>query len=143
MATHSGEVFVEPKPKGRPRFAKRGNFVKAYTDAKTKGYEQVVRNQLRHSFAESPLEGAIAINLIFFLPRPKSVKKNKRPFPTVKPDLDNLVKSFLDAANGILFKDDNLIVEIVAVKRYADNSKPRIFYSMTEQRVAAVDQVAT
>ena len=36
-------VYGEPVGKGRPRFAKRGNFVSTYTPQKTKTYEDEIR----------------------------------------------------------------------------------------------------
>nr|WP_262336409.1 RusA family crossover junction endodeoxyribonuclease [Limosilactobacillus fermentum] len=40
--------------------------------------------------------------------------------PTVKPDLDNYIKSTFDALNGILWVDDNLIISLEAKKYYAE-----------------------
>lgn len=37
--------------------------------------------------------------------------------PEARPDIDNLVKLPLDAANGIVWHDDALVVELRAVKR--------------------------
>ena len=44
--------------------------------------------------------------------------------PTTKPDIDNYVKSVLDASNGMLYHDDNQIVELIARKLYAE--EPRV-----------------
>ncbi len=41
--------------------------------------------------------------------------------PDKKPDIDNLVKFYLDAGNGILWPDDKKIVELKAAKIYAEN----------------------
>ena len=60
-------------------------------------------------------DGAIRVELDFCLIRPKS---SKREYPTVKPDLDNYIKSVLDAMNGIILKDDSQIVSIEASKKY-------------------------
>mgnify|MGYP001780014312 CR=1 FL=1 len=40
--------------------------------------------------------------------------------PTVKPDLDNYIKSTSDALNGIIWADDNLIISLEAKKFYAE-----------------------
>lgn len=34
----------EPQGKGRPKFARRGNFVQTYTPKKTRTYEDIVAN---------------------------------------------------------------------------------------------------
>jgi len=39
--------------------------------------------------------------------------------PTTKPDTDNYVKAGLDAINAIVIADDSLVVELTAIKRYA------------------------
>ncbi|CZR99694.1 Endodeoxyribonuclease RusA [Clostridioides difficile] len=44
--------------------------------------------------------------------------------PSKKPDLDNIIKSVADSLNGIAYKDDSQIVEVVSKKYYSD--KPRV-----------------
>ena len=46
--------------------------------------------------------------------------------PIVKPDTDNYIKSTLDGLNGLLWKDDNQIVKIVAEKYYSDHPRVEI-----------------
>lgn len=68
----------------------------------------------------------------FYFHRPKTVKREQ---PTVKPDLDNCIKSILDGLNphqetyGITkgaWADDGQVVEIHAVKRYTDGEEKAI-----------------
>lgn len=44
--------------------------------------------------------------------------------PTTKPDADNYLKLALDACNGVVWKDDALIVDCTIRRRYSD--RPRI-----------------
>ena len=44
--------------------------------------------------------------------------------PTTRPDVDNYVKAALDAINEIVVRDDSLVVELTAAKRYA--TSPRL-----------------
>lgn len=53
--------------------------------------------------------------IVFTIKKPKSVKRN---YPTVKPDVDNFLKSLLDALNQIAYEDDAQIIEINASKKY-------------------------
>jgi Holliday junction resolvase RusA-like endonuclease len=69
------------------------------------------------------MQGAISLTAIFFMPRPKSVV---RPLPSVKPDLDKLIRAIGDAATkaGVI-QDDSQICEIVAHKVYEADDLPR------------------
>ena len=67
-------------------------------------------------------DGALQLHVIVNLERPVSWSKRKRaenPFPTGKPDLDNLTKTVMDAGNHILWADDSQIVKLEATKTYA------------------------
>lgn len=56
---------------------------------------------------------------------PKSASKRKREqmerniiVPTVKPDADNVCKAVCDALNGVAWKDDAQIVNLIFEKHY-------------------------
>ena len=119
-------VLGNPRPKRRPRFFKRGNFVGTYTDTKTKRAEQDFLLQALKYRPKSPLKGEISIRLTFYLQPPKSLSKKKLELgvrPAVRPDVDNLLKLSLDALNKIFFRDDGQIVSVQVDKYYSD--KPR------------------
>lgn len=74
---------------------------------------------------ESPWEGPVALNVIAYLPMPKSKSKkwqyaavSREILPTKKPDLDNLLKHLKDCMKGIFYQDDKQIVAIQAFKYY-------------------------
>ena len=124
------EIEGKIKGKGRPRFAKYGNFVKAYTPKDTASYENLIKLQFRIScgdwYSELPLKMKItAIQGII-----KSASKKDRAKmlsgelkPTKKPDADNIVKVICDALNGIAYKDDTQIVELDFKKVYGEMEK--------------------
>jgi len=63
------------------------------------------------------VEGPIALKIGFILPRPKAHKKEN--FVTVKPDLDNLLKSTIDALTDRgVWRDDAQVAEIHTTKQY-------------------------
>jgi len=64
-----------------------------------------------------PVEGAIGIEIIFRVRRPKTVK---REFPTVAPDLDKYIRGVLDALTGIAYQDDSQVIDIKAQKVYSE-----------------------
>lgn len=67
------------------------------------------------------LEGPLKVNVVFYL----SIAKKRERFikedtpHAQKPDLDNLIKYISDVMNDIIFKDDCLITDIVASKKYS------------------------
>lgn len=121
-----------PVGKGRPKFARRGNFVQAYTPTKTKAYEQQIADAARVAMGNKlQTTEPVQVNLNVFVPIPASWSKLKRQlaqkgvvYPTTKPDIDNVTKAVFDAMNGIVFQDDKQIVNQLVTKRYSDN--PRV-----------------
>lgn len=69
------------------------------------------------------LTGPLVIRLMFTLPRPHSVSATKRPYPIVRPDVDNLVKPTQDALTDAgIWKDDALVISSVISKAYEAGS---------------------
>ena len=74
-------------------------------------------------------DGPVKVELNFYLPRPKGHygKKGLLPSapgrPSVKPDIDKLVRACLDAMTGLTFRDDSQVVTVVARKLYASDSR--------------------
>ena len=117
----------QPHGKGRPRFARRGNFVKTYTDAKTSSYEDQIRFYALQAMGSSePLKTALEAFIYVRLPVPKSYPKKRVAAclsglerPCKKPDIDNIAKTYLDAMNGVIFKDDTQVVDLHVKKVYS------------------------
>lgn len=63
----------------------------------------------------------VQIEIIFLIARPKSAK---RPFPSVAPDLDKLVRSTLDGLTsaGVL-SDDKIVCGLITEKVYAESGQ--------------------
>lgn len=59
--------------------------------------------------------GPVDISIAFAMPRPKSAR---RDFPSVKPDLDKLIRAVGDALTGVVYKDDALVVHLDCIKHY-------------------------
>lgn len=119
-----------PVAKGRPRFSRYG----AYTPKKTQEYEEYVKMCWLAKYGSiQPSEQSLEMNIVFYLPIPKSVNKKQRAEMldgrikhTKKPDIDNLIKSVLDALNGIAYSDDSQIIKVTAVKRYAETGSTEL-----------------
>lgn len=116
----------EPVGKGRPRFSKWG----AYTPKKTVDYEKAVRKAFLDTNQEGYHNGeALHVYISFYFSVPKSYSKKKHHECVTgiikhikKPDIDNCIKSVLDAIQGEdgAFDDDSQIINLVAEKHYAD-----------------------
>ena len=121
-------VYGEPVGKGRPRFARRGNFVSTYTPQKTKSYEDEIRMMAKAAMgASEPLETPVTVAIYIRVGIPTSFSKQKRKDalsgitrPTKKPDLDNIAKCFLDSMNNIVYLDDKQVVNLHVTKVYAE-----------------------
>jgi len=117
----------KPTGKGRPRFARRGQFVQAYTPKETEHYEALVRIEAKKAMRGiSIIETAVEVAIkAFFIP-PESWSKKKRLdavtgkiLPTVKPDNDNILKIICDGCNKIVYKDDAQAVKTSLEKIYS------------------------
>ena len=68
------------------------------------------------------LNEPLVVRYFFALRRPASVR---RPYPSVKPDVDNLVKGTADAiTDSGLWRDDALVISQVISKAYAGGHHP-------------------
>jgi Holliday junction resolvase RusA-like endonuclease len=120
------DLYGDPVAQKRPRVVRRGNFVNTYDpDSKLKeGYKWQVKSQFR----EEPLTGPVVMDIIFYMPIPKSesgIKKRQMANGIIqhmkKPDVDNLCKLYIDVINNLVLKDDSQIVELRAKKIYSNS----------------------
>jgi Holliday junction resolvase RusA-like endonuclease len=120
--------MVEGNPigKGRPKFARRGNFVSAYTPTKTRDYESVIKEAAQKAMGSNELlETPVTVAIYITVPIPQSYSKkrseaclNGSEKPIKKPDIDNIAKCFLDAMNEIVYKDDTQVLTLHITKVY-------------------------
>lgn len=108
-------IPITPVPWARPRASRNGGF---FTAKKQKMFAVELEDHMRSLWNDMPWDGAITVSINVTLQRPKGISAKKRPWPSVKPDLDNLIKAVLDSATGILWVDDAQIVDMACQKRY-------------------------
>jgi len=117
-------VGDEPKAKPRPRFARSGDAVRAFTPVSAKLSEWKIRQEFLKLEAP-PLEGPLMLMVKVYLAPPKMAKKWQGVAqPTKRPDLDNYIKTVLDALNKYAWKDDSQVVRIVGEKCYSWSGSP-------------------
>lgn len=118
----------EPMGKQRPRWGKWGT----YTPMATVNYETYIKELFVIEHPDfKPMEGPLKIQLIAWLAIPASASKKRKTqmkdnqiLPTKRPDVDNITKIFLDALQGIAFKNDSQVIDVSASKYYS--SQPRL-----------------
>ncbi|WP_279324518.1 RusA family crossover junction endodeoxyribonuclease, partial [Staphylococcus aureus] len=111
------EVFNAPMGSPRPRFRNTGRYALTYMPTKYTEHKKYLQNQM----PKLNLENVLKIELEFYFPLLKSWSKKKKnemvgQYKVTKPDIDNLIKTVLDACNGHVWKDDNQITEITSSK---------------------------
>ncbi len=112
-------IPIKPKAAPRPRVTTNGTYnPKEYTRYK-RGVATVARAKCKR-----PFEGPVAMRIEFFFKVPKSWPKKRKAeakWHTNKPDIDNLQKAIKDALNGIAYRDDSQVCQVMARKQYAQS----------------------
>lgn len=98
-------VKGKPKGKGRPRFTKFGG---VYTPKDTMDYEKLISAEFSktrgiNGWSLDVSGEAIEITIV------SCFKSKKEPWE-LKPDVDNILKVFMDALTGVAYADDKQIV---------------------------------
>ncbi len=122
----------QPQGKGRPRIGKVGQHARMFTPAKTVAYEGLIAHAAQQAMAGRPLFDApvaCAVHLHCAVPASWSQRKQRAALdgallPSSKPDADNVVKAVFDGLNGVLWRDDVLVVDLQVRKRFA--ATPRV-----------------
>jgi len=115
-----------PVGKGRPRFARHGAHVVAYTPDKTVNFEVVVKVMASQAMAgRALLTRPVSLHIDMFMPVPPSWSRKRRDLAfsgligaTTKPDVSNVLKAIEDAINGVVYLDDKQIVGGGFTKQY-------------------------
>lgn len=112
-------VFGRPAPQGSKKSVGRGRFIEAskYLPA----WREAVKQAALENKPDFPLSGELALEAVFYLDKPKTVKRDA---PTVPPDLDKLLRGICDAMTGTIYEDDAQVCKITAFKKYASDTNP-------------------
>ena len=114
-----------PVPKGRPRLA--GGHV--FTPKKTHDAENYIRSMVKRSWKSVPLMGPVSLVIRFWFHKPKH---GKHATPIASGDLDNYLKTVMDALNKLVYEDDRQVVHVDASKLYcAAGGEPGIDLEVT------------
>lgn len=127
----SFRVKGEPVAKARPRFNSKTRMT--YTKQKTRNAERLIQTEYIRQGGrnKNDYSGKVEIELVFVFPIRKSWSKVKQrgmwnKEHTIKPDLDNLEKTVLDALNGLAFKDDSQVCLVTKEKFWSNEAYTEI-----------------
>jgi Holliday junction resolvase RusA-like endonuclease len=117
----------------------------------------MVETHLSQSFGmltqDFPLtDSCVSVDVTFLISRPDShfVGPNRslgihpryeRSMPTVQGDIDNYMKFFLDAIDGIFFSNDRDVVTISASKLYTTEQRGRIIFNIRHRDMNIVNLI--
>ena len=144
----SGLVFTIPgeaRGKGRPRATTIGGHARMFTDSKTASYENLVKLAASQALgSRQPFDEPLMMIVTVRMTPAASDSGKKRAaklagtiLPTKLPDLDNVVKAVLDGCNKVAFRDDALVVRLVAEKAYAETPGVDVMINPIQLRAAA------
>ncbi len=124
-----------PIAQHRPRFARRGKFVTAYSDQQTEAgkFLLLAQSQIPEKI---PAGVPISLSCLFYFPIPASTTKRRiaqidggDDAHIKKPDVSNLVKFVEDCLNGIAWHDDSQIYQVKARKIYSHDPRTSLYIS--------------
>lgn len=128
------EFDIAPVEQARPRATRMVKGIRLYDPKKVTVFKRKLGMLARQQMLDrglEPYDGPLEVCMEFYRPVQASISKKERSRrlsgvhrPTVKPDLSNYIKALEDGLNGIIWVDDNRIVQIVAEKKYSDH--PRV-----------------
>lgn len=92
-----------------------------------------IRPVVREQYDHDPLQCAVSVDFVFFMPIPKATSKKKRymmindqVFHDKTPDRSNLVKFYEDVLQGIVYLNDSQIIDGNAAKYYGEIPRTEI-----------------
>lgn len=131
-----GDVKGKGRHRSRMAFNKATGtqFIMQHPDKKTAEYEGDLKTFARREMAglvmlDEPV--TMLVEVTRAIPKSWSQKKQDQArsgliMPTGKPDWDNYAKTVGDAFNGLVFRDDSLVVMGQCIKRYGDTPMLRV-----------------
>ena len=103
----------------RPRFSTKRGYARAYKTWEDEEWEELIRSEYVSQCGEMH-EGEVSVAVMVSRHLPPSVRgrwPDGQP-DTMKPDIDNIVKSVLDALNGVAWEDDSSVTHVEADKAW-------------------------
>jgi Holliday junction resolvase RusA-like endonuclease len=121
---------VCPVAASRPRIGKHG----AYYTGSYKEFRKLAVSEVWRQIGEDfiPLEGPLNVSIQCCVTRPKNTKLQ---YP--RGDVDNFIKSCLDAGNGRIWLDDTQVVRIQATKEWTSSNDVKGYFTVDVENAEA------
>ena len=124
-------VYGRPAPQGSKRYvggnrAQGGRFIEAskYLPAWRKEITTAALAIMQDEDWETVAD-PVHLEVTFYIERPATISREKRPWPIKPPDLDKLVRGVCDGLTDAgVWEDDDQVVHVIAWKCYADTREP-------------------
>ena len=118
-------------PMQRPRVTRSGM---SYIPKETQKSKRAIAREFKNSCGDvDPFDGPVAVSITIYRPMTKALAKKldvairhgrdldpSAFLAPTKPDIDNQVKTILDALEGLAYVNDSQVVDLVAHKRYVN-----------------------
>ena len=113
-------VLGDPAPKGSKRHVGNGRMIES--SKKLPAWMRAVKQEATKNRPSEPIDAPVSVFMDFYLPSPK---RPRYDVPAVKPDVDKLARSVLDAleAAGVI-TNDSRVTKLRATKHYANDATP-------------------
>lgn len=128
-------ILGDPIGKQRPRYSMYGGIVRTYTPQKTINYESLIVHEYNNKYGSLMFDKdkPVKATIFAYFQMPKSFfgkkglnkngrEKTKYGYCCSNVDIDNVVKSVLDALNSICYYDDKQVVIVNAIKRWTTDT---------------------
>ena len=104
-----------------------GKKVRVLPSERQRRWQALISEHVSRLWTDAALDVPVSVSLVFVFPRPKNhfrrdgktLRQNVPHYVQTRPDLDKLTRCVLDALQGVLLRDDMLVVQLMAAKCYA------------------------
>lgn len=145
--TVPGEVRGQGRPRTQVVNGRDGrsyaHIYQSHKDSNTKHniqlYAKEALDKAGYAMAHPSARGiSVLVRIYMRMPNSFSQKKRNKALedeirPRKKPDLDNVLKSVLDAMTGVVYRDDKEVTAIQVVRHYYDSDRLAIQVSWNEE----------
>ncbi len=137
-------IIGEPLQTARPRTTKYGSFYVPNASKNKKFIRKQIVEQLDINNFRI-VDGEVHVKMKFYVSIPKNFPKIDKALaemkyirPTILPDIDNYLKTYLDAMTSVIWLDDGQVTKATTYKYYSINPRVEIEVSYYENIFSSI-----